>query len=108
MAYTRQEQTQMPWWLQAVRHLQDNDGYNLPQQTPRMHVPASPVHSASDDEIDLTHTDNESESDCSTHTSDDDFIDDSEVQPYVESTDAAQRPEHGPAVSRRPGSTAGT
>ena len=60
MAYTRQEQTQMPWWLQAVRHLQDNDGYNLPQQTPRMHVPASPVHSASDDEIDLTHTDNES------------------------------------------------
>ena len=50
------EQTQMPWWLQAVRHLQDNDGYNLPQQTPRMHVPASPVHSASDDEIDLTHT----------------------------------------------------
>ena len=52
----------MPWWLQRVCQLQENDGYHMPQQTPRMCVPASPVHSASDDEIDLTHTDNESES----------------------------------------------
>ena len=97
----------MPWWLQAVRHLQDNDGYNLPQQTPRMHVPASPVHSASDDEIDLTHTDNESESDWSTHTSDDDFIDDTDVQPYLERTNATQRSEHGGPVVHRPGTAAG-
>ena len=107
MAYTRQEQTQLPWWLQRVRQLQEDDGYHMPQQTPRMCVPASPVHSASDDEIDLTHTDNESESDCSTHTSDDDFIDDSEDQPYVERTNATQRSEHGPAVSRCSGSAAG-
>ena len=98
----------MPWWLQAVRHLQDNDGYNLPQQTPRMHVPASPVHSGSDDEIDLTHTDNETESDWSTHTSDDDFIDDTDVQPYLERTNATQRSEHGGPVVGRPGTAAGT
>ena len=107
MAYTRQE-TPMPWWLQRVRQLQEDDGYHMPQQTPRMRVPASPVHSASDDEIDLTHTDNESESDWSTHTSDDEFIDDSEVQTYLERTDATQRSEHGAAVVRRPGSATGS
>ena len=97
----------MPWWLQRVCQLQEDDGYHMPQQTPHMRVPASPVHSGSDDEIDLTHTDNESESDWSTHTSDDDFIDDSEVQTYVE-RDATQRSEHSATVVRRPGSATGS
>ena len=67
-------------------------------KTPRMRAPTSPVHSESSDGIDLTHTDNESESDWSTHSSDNDFIDDSDVDTYVQrvAANATPRPEHAP------------
>jgi hypothetical protein len=98
MAHTRQP-AQMPWWLQRVRQLQEQDGYVLPQQTPRMHAPASPVHSESSDGIDLTHTDGESESDWSTHSSDNDFIDDSDVDTYLQRQCHAETRPRTPSIS---------
>jgi hypothetical protein len=81
MAWSRTRSAK-PWWyvmLQDLASESDEDDSDYPSDG------SDPGDADPDDDqsIDLTHTDNESESDWSDHTSDEDFIDDSEVTEVV-------------------------
>ena len=100
-AYTRQPD-RTPWWLLRVQQMQEQEGMRRPEA-----APPSPVHSDDDAaSIDITNTDDESESDVSEHTSDDEFIDDSEQHGDAHEalfrlsleSNAADRSEHGSPV----------
>ena len=100
-AYTRQPD-RAPWWLLRVQQMQEQEGLRRPEA-----APPSPVHSDDDaGSIDITLTDDESESDVSVHTSDDEFIDDSEQHGDAHEalfrlsleTNVANGPQHRPPV----------
>ena len=100
-AYTRQPD-RTPWWLLRVQQMQELEGMRPPET-----APPSPVHSDDDaGSIDITLTDDESESDVSVHTSDDEFIDDSEQHGDAHEalfrlsleTNVANGPQHGSPV----------
>ena len=60
-----------PWWFQVLQQL-DSDGEDVD-------YPSDSELWSDTESIDLEHTDDETESDWSEHSSDEDFIDDSEV-----------------------------
>ena len=100
-AYTRQPD-RAPWWLLRVQQMQEQEGLRRPET-----APPSPVHSDDDAaSIDITNTDDESESDVSEHTSDDEFIDDSDQHGDAHEalfrlsleTNVANGPQHRPPV----------
>ena len=100
-AYTRQPD-RAPWWLLRVQQMQEQEGMRRPEA-----APPSPVHSDDDAaSIDITNTDDESESDVSEHTADDEFIDDTDQHGDAHEalfrlsleTNVADRSEHRPPV----------
>jgi hypothetical protein len=77
MAWSRSRGAK-PWWFTMLQELDsdsDSDDIDYPSDPE-----SDPGDNPDDDQsIDLTHTDDESESDWSEHSSDGEFIDDSEI-----------------------------
>ena len=64
-----------PWWFQVLQQLDsESDGEDVD-------YPSDSELWSDTESIDIAHTDDETESEWSEHTSDGEFIDDSEVDP---------------------------
>jgi len=73
-AWTRSD-GEVPWWFTVLQHLDDDSDSD---DSDYIDTSTSSDSEPDDDpeSIDIEHTDNESESDWSEHSSDDEFIDD--------------------------------
>ena len=91
LARTNSTATTQPWWLTEVQRLQREEGARSPEP-----APTSPVHSDDDDHesIDITQTDDETESDPEPTTSDEEFIATSDSEEEADDNNTWQT-EHG-------------
>jgi hypothetical protein len=79
MAWSRTS-GEKPWWYAMLQQLADDSDTDDSTYSPATSVDSAPGDDPDDEgSIDLTYTDDESESDVSEHTSDDEFIDDGEI-----------------------------
>jgi hypothetical protein len=79
MAWSRTS-GEKPWWYAMLQQLADDSDTDDSTYSPAASVDSAPGDDPDDEgSIDLTYTDDESESDVSEHTSDDEFIDDGEI-----------------------------